>query len=116
MSSICVIFDLDGTLVDSEGLCNRAFLDLLPELDEREESLIQRYRGKKLTPILNDLEKRLGQKLPSDFEQRYRAHVEQLFSRELRAIPGTHEMLAALPYPGALRPVGRYRRSVKHWK
>ena len=28
-----VIFDLDGTLVDSEKLCNQAFLDLIPELD-----------------------------------------------------------------------------------
>lgn len=31
MNNICVIFDLDGTLVDSEGLCNQAFLDLLPQ-------------------------------------------------------------------------------------
>ena len=29
MNNICVIFDLDGTLVDSEGLCNQAFLELL---------------------------------------------------------------------------------------
>lgn len=48
---ICVIFDLDGTLVDSEGLCNQAFLDLLPQLSDTVESLIQRYRGKKLTSI-----------------------------------------------------------------
>jgi hypothetical protein len=30
MSTICVIFDLDGTLIDSERICNQAFLDLLP--------------------------------------------------------------------------------------
>lgn len=28
----CIIFDLDGTLVDSEPLCSKAFLDLLPDL------------------------------------------------------------------------------------
>lgn len=59
MTNICVIFDLDGTLVDSEGLCNQAFLDLLPQLNESVESLTLRYRGKKLAPILADLESRL---------------------------------------------------------
>jgi HAD superfamily hydrolase (TIGR01509 family) len=29
----CIIFDLDGTLVDSEPLSSRAFIDLLPDLD-----------------------------------------------------------------------------------
>jgi beta-phosphoglucomutase-like phosphatase (HAD superfamily) len=52
MASICVIFDLDGTLVDSEGLCNQDFLDLLPQLSDTAESLIQRYRGKKLAQIV----------------------------------------------------------------
>jgi len=67
MAGICVIFDLDGTLVDSEGLCNQAFLDLLPQLSDTLESLIQRYRGKKLAPILADLEGRLCQSLPDAF-------------------------------------------------
>jgi beta-phosphoglucomutase-like phosphatase (HAD superfamily) len=38
-TGICVIFDLDGTLVDSEGLCNQAFLDLLPQLSDTVETL-----------------------------------------------------------------------------
>ena len=29
----CLIFDLDGTLVDSEVLCLEAYLDTVPELD-----------------------------------------------------------------------------------
>ncbi|MDD2725122.1 MAG: HAD hydrolase-like protein, partial [Methylovulum sp.] len=58
MANICIIFDLDGTLVDSEGLCNQAFLDLLPQLNDTVESLIQRYRGKKLASILVDIESR----------------------------------------------------------
>ena len=93
MSSICVIFDLDGTLVDSEGLCNQAFLNLLPQLGDTLESLIQRYRGKKLAPILADLEYRLCQNLPDAFEQHYRQHVAELFSRELKPMPGVLEML-----------------------
>lgn len=106
MTGICVIFDLDGTLVDSEGLCNQAFLDLLPQLSDSVESLIQRYRGKKLAPILADLESRLCQKLPDAFEQHYRQHVAELFSRELRPMPGALEMLETTNFPKCIASSG----------
>lgn len=61
--------DLDGTLVDSEGLCNQAFLDLLPQLHDPLQILTERYRGQKLSSILIDLENRLGLNLPESFEQ-----------------------------------------------
>ncbi|TRW97151.1 HAD-IA family hydrolase [Candidatus Methylobacter oryzae] len=106
MTSICVIFDLDGTLVDSEGLCNQAFLDLLPQLNETVESLTQRYRGKKLAPILADLEGRLCQKLPDAFELHYRQHVAELFSRELKPMPGVLEMLETTNFPKCIASSG----------
>lgn len=43
MAKVCMIFDLDGTLVDSEPQSNQAFLDLLPEL-ERTGALFRRLR------------------------------------------------------------------------
>lgn len=64
MTNVCVIFDLDGTLVDSEFQSNQAFLDLLPEIDEPVTALINRYRGIRLAPVLADLEGRLGRKSP----------------------------------------------------
>ncbi|OIR09829.1 6-phosphogluconate phosphatase [mine drainage metagenome] len=106
MTGICVIFDLDGTLVDSEGLCNQAFLDLLPQLSDTVESLIQQYRGKKLTSILADLEGRLSQKLPDAFEQHYRQHVSELFSRELKPMPGVLEMLETANFPKCIASSG----------
>lgn len=99
MNSICVIFDLDGTLVDSEVLCNQAFLDLLPQLSETVDLLTQRYRGKKLALILADIENRLCQKLPDAFEQHYRQRVAELFSCELKPMPGVLEMLEATHFP-----------------
>jgi HAD superfamily hydrolase (TIGR01509 family) len=92
----CVIFDLDGTLVDSEPLCNRAFLDLLPELDDTVEGLVRRYRGSRMAPVLEDLERRLGRRLPADFESVLRRRVAELFDEHLQVMPGALEMLAQL--------------------
>ncbi len=106
MSRICVIFDLDGTLVDSEGLCNQAFLDLLPQLNETVASLTQRYRGKKLAQILADLERRLCRKLPDAFEKQYRQRVAELFSHELKPMPGVFEMLDIMNFPKCIASSG----------
>lgn len=93
-----VIFDLDGTLVDSETLCNQAFLDLLPELNMPVASLVQQFRGRKLSLILAELSEHLGRPLPINFESTYRHRVAELFSTQLKAMPNVHEMLASLPY------------------
>jgi len=106
MSRLCIIFDLDGTLVDSEGLCNQAFLDLLPEIGETLESMVERYRGTKLALILADLGARIGRPLPPNFEATYRARVSELFRTDLRPTPGTIEMLETLSYPKCVASSG----------
>jgi HAD superfamily hydrolase (TIGR01509 family) len=106
MPRICVIFDLDGTLVDSEGLCNQAFLDLLPQLNETVASLTRRNRDKKLAQILADLERRLCQTLPDTFEQQYRQRVAELFSHELKPMPGVLEMLDVMNFPKCIASSG----------
>ena len=99
MKHLCIIFDLDGTLVDSERLCNLAFIDLLPYITDSVENLIHRYRGRKLAPILADIEMRYGEKLPIDFEATYRQRVDELFQFYLQPISGVPEMLKTLEYP-----------------
>jgi HAD superfamily hydrolase (TIGR01509 family) len=106
MPSLCVIFDLDGTLVDSEPLCNQAFLDLLPELNESVESLVQRFRGRKLAAILTEIEDRLGKPLPDGFEQRYRRRVAELFDTRLEPTPGAREMLETMCFQKCIASSG----------
>ena len=88
----CVIFDLDGTLVDSEPLCNQAFLDLLPELSLSTDDLLARFRGRKLADIFSDIESIIGHALPINFEATYREQVEVLFKSSLEAFPNVHDV------------------------
>jgi HAD superfamily hydrolase (TIGR01509 family) len=106
MSQLLVIFDLDGTLVDSESLCNQAFLDLLPSLNVPVRELVDRYRGKKLAAILRDIECRLDAPLPEGFEQAYRQRVAALFATDLKPINGVPEMLGALVQPFCIASSG----------
>jgi HAD superfamily hydrolase (TIGR01509 family) len=96
MPALCVIFDLDGTLVDSESLCNQALLDLVPGLNDPVERLVARYRGMKLAAILSDVEERAGAGLPVNFEATYRSRVAERFALELKPVPGAREMLEKL--------------------
>lgn len=106
MCRLLVIFDLDGTLVDSEALCNQAFLDLLPSLNETVAELIDQFRGRKLSEILSEIEYKISSPLPQGFEQNYRQRVADLFATELRPIEGVPEMLKALELPFCIASSG----------
>lgn len=104
-----VIFDLDGTLVDSEPLCNQAFLDLLPELTDSLEEVSQRYVGQKLADCIADLRRRLGCEVVGDeavFSARYRERVAALFESGLKAMPGARELLSRLSHPMCIASSG----------
>jgi HAD superfamily hydrolase (TIGR01509 family) len=96
---LCVIFDLDGTLVDSEPLCSKAFLDLLPDLEDTVTGLMRRYTGLRMADVLSDLSSRLGRRLDGDFDRQYRRHLASLYDSHLTPMPGAVDALARLGYP-----------------
>lgn len=106
LQPICVIFDLDGTLVDSESLCNRALLEMVPDLQCPVEALVARYRGMKLAAIFSDIEVRTNSRLPPTFEAAYRQRVAELFALELKPVAGVGEMLEALPHARCIASSG----------
>jgi HAD superfamily hydrolase (TIGR01509 family) len=101
MSIGCVIFDCDGTLVDSELLSNVALSRALAALTIQESAseLLSRYRGARMANILADLETRHALSLPATFEADYRRLVAGMFERELAAIEGVHAVLESLTVP-----------------
>lgn len=96
-----VIFDLDGTLVDSELLCNVALEHQLAEsgFTYSATQLLERYRGGKLANIIASLNAELGTSLPVSFEADYREKVNTLFDEQLTANAGVEEVLNTLTVP-----------------
>ncbi|WP_374353175.1 HAD-IA family hydrolase [Chitinimonas sp.] len=106
MSRILVIFDLDGTLVDSEALCSQAFIDLLPALNDTVSELVAQFRGMKLANILQAVERKLAGPLPDGFEVAYRQRVATLFASQLQPFDGVEAMLRALRHPCCIASSG----------
>jgi len=96
-----IIFDCDGTLVDSEFLCNLALQQQLAELgiDSDAEELMALYRGVKLNVILTSLASEFDITFPSSFIPDYRLKVKHLFELHLEANEGVEDLLASLTIP-----------------
>ncbi|MGB1319761.1 MAG: HAD-IA family hydrolase [Vibrio gallaecicus] len=95
----CVIFDCDGTLIDSERLCCQALVNVFSDFDADlsiEESLTH-FQGGKLADILSETQNRLGLSISLDIlEPLYREEVESLFLRHLQPMNGAFELIQYL--------------------
>ena len=94
-----VIFDVDGTLVDSETKCLVALTMVVPELNMSVEELSRLYRGRKLTWIFEDISERLELQLPESIISDYRDAYTELVNEGLPAFPHVAETLTALSGP-----------------
>ena len=94
----CIIFDCDGTLVDSEYLFNRALSEKLSDKGVfiSVEKLVQRFRGVKLIAALAELENEHLVILDEAFIEDYRQLADLLFTNELLACVGVVDTLKKL--------------------
>lgn len=103
MSQIeAVFFDCDGTLVDSEVICSRAYVHMFKEfgitLDL--EEVFKRFKGMKLYEIIEVTGEEHGVTLDkTKLEPVFRNEVARLFDSELEIIPGAKELLDAVTVP-----------------
>jgi HAD superfamily hydrolase (TIGR01509 family) len=116
-----LLFDNDGTIVDSEIIAQRAMLDLLAvhglHMSEKEYS--HRFPGLLDRDILHLLQRDHGFQMPEGFtKQLHEAHIHG-FNNSLRAIPGMTSLFRRLKVPksmvsnGSVRHVERCLKKVR---
>lgn len=101
-----LIFDLDGTLVDSELIGAEVLASLLPELGLSGADIVERYRGWRFATILEELAPKTRQILDDGFVQAYRQRAAARFEVELKAFPGVVEMLETATLPMCIASSG----------
>jgi len=112
-----IIFDCDGTLVDSETLSAEVFAEALNELGlalTGAEALAA-FRGRRMAACLDDAAARLGRPLPPEFEPRLRDRTAEVFEAQLREIEGATALLEALTRPACVAsngPLAKTRSSL----
>ena len=96
-----LIFDCDGVLVDSEVLANAALADLMTALGRpmTTEEAIGLFTGRQLRDVLALAERLLQKPIPADLGERAGAAMLERLRRELKAVAGVREAIAALPQP-----------------
>ena len=113
-----VFFDCDGTLVDSEVICSRAYVHMFQTfgitLDL--EEIFKRFKGVKLYEIIDIINAEHGTNLAkADLEPVYRAEVARLFDTELEVIAGANALVEAVNIPMCIvsnGPVSKMQHSL----
>ncbi|WP_052284582.1 6-phosphogluconate phosphatase [Kluyvera genomosp. 1] len=113
-----VFFDCDGTLVDSEVICSRAYVHMFKTfgitLDL--EEIFKRFKGVKLYEIIDIINEEHGTTLEkSALEPVYRAEVARLFDTELDVIDGANDLIDAVNIPMCIvsnGPVSKMQHSL----
>ena len=96
-----VIFDCDGTLVDSERLANEVLVEFVAEfgLSMSVDAAVRAYTGCKMADCVADLERLLGWQLPNSFVSELRTRTAAAFVTRLRPMAGAREAISRLKVP-----------------
>lgn len=113
-----VIFDCDGTLVDSELLCNKALAVKLELYGVKAcpQELLSRFRGMKMAIILREVESQYSIQLPGDFVIEYRALLDRYYDEFLQPCAGVAEILASTDLPVCVAssgPLAKIRKALQ---
>ncbi len=118
MSVECVFFDCDGTLVDSEVLCTRAYVTTFAQygITLSLQEMFEKYKGVKLYDIIRDVSETHRVALPlEDVEPAYRREVARLFDRELKPIAGAKALVGQMAVPICVVSNGTVKRCSTRW-
>ena len=96
-----IIFDCDGTLVDSERVGNAALIECVAELGLQLslDQALEHFAGRKMADTLAMIEAWLGKPIPDDFLPYLRERMAAAFEAHLQPMDGVHDLLANLGIP-----------------
>ena len=101
MKTQAVIFDCDGTLVDSEPLSALVFAEALAAegLAITPAEALAAFRGRRMALCIEHAAGLLGRPLSADFEAMLRDRTARAFEERLQVIDGAAALLEALALP-----------------
>ena len=96
-----VIFDCDGTLVDSETISLAILTECVAEygLQITHAEAMERFAGSELSAVFHEFQERLGHKLPDDFLDSFRDRQMSVLQEQVQVIEGADELLSAMMLP-----------------
>lgn len=111
-----VLFDCDGTLVDSEDLGNEVLLGLVRRygIPLSEKDIRLGFRGGRFPDYIAKLESLAGHALPEPFIPEYRSLYRQALATRLQPVDGANALLASLTLPVAVVTNGQRAWTEKH--
>jgi HAD superfamily hydrolase (TIGR01509 family) len=97
-SSLLVIFDCDGVLVDSEPIAARLTAAAVSELGWEMDAELAKaeFLGDTFPNIIRRVERRIGRPVPADWPARSQANLLAAFERELAPVKGVRSAIEAL--------------------
>lgn len=113
-----VFFDCDGTLVDSEVICSRAYVHMFAQygIELALEEVFKTFKGVKLYEIIDTISQRYDISLDkTELEPIYRAEVARLFDSELQEISGAKALIERVKVPMCIvsnGPVSKMQHSL----
>ena len=101
MAPKCIIFDCDGTLVDSEEVTNQIISEMAGELGVKMtgEEATATFGGKTLDAVLYKMRELSGKEIPDDWLPRLIRRVSEAWKTELIPVDGVRNLLENLKIP-----------------
>ena len=114
LDDILIIFDCDGTLVDSESLASIVIEHELQQLGIpiTNEEIVREFTGKSTAENVGYVEKTYDVKLPDEFRASIYAKMQERFRIDLLPIEGVPELLNSLTSPRCVASNGPHQQIV----
>ena len=105
----CVIFDCDGTLVDSEPLTNKVIAEMAGELgiEMTWEEATKLWGGKTIDAVVYGMRELSGSDLPDDWVPRLVQKVSEAYKYDLVPMDGISEVLESMKLAKCVASNGR---------